>query len=350
MNKKRLSIGQKRRVADKQKKRLANPTESVSIDDSQFSEPIEGIVLSRFGKQADVENQQGTIYRCHIRRTLPAIVTGDNVIFRVSQNLDQKTGIIEGVHPRRSLLSRPDIYDGLKPVAANIDQVFIVCAPLPALSLNVIDRYLVSCEAMQLHPIILLNKVDLLDDEMQAEYVEMFDIYRTIGYEVVFVSSYTETGLATLQSYLKDKITIFAGQSGVGKSSLLNAILPDLAAPILVNDVSDLSGLGQHTTTSSRLYRLETGGSVIDSPGIREFGLWHLSRETITQGYREFHDYLGGCKFRDCKHLDDPGCLIREAVALGKISEVRYDNYHRILESAKEAQSRRHMQMDDDLA
>lgn len=349
MSKKKLSIGQRRRVADNQKKRLENTNSAIAVDDSQFGEPVEGVVISRFGKQADVEDASGQIFRCHIRRTLSAIVTGDHVVWRPSQNIAvHATGIIEALHPRRSLLSRPDIYDGLKPVAANIDQVFIVCSPIPALSLNVIDRYLISCEAMHLNPIILLNKIDLIEGDLLTEYEEMLSIYTKIGYQVIYASSHTEEGLGTIKPFLKDKVTIFAGQSGVGKSSILNALLPELDNPILVNDVSDISGLGQHTTTSSRLYRLEEGGSVIDSPGIREFGLWHLTRETITQGFIEFHDYLGGCKFRDCKHLDDPGCLITQAVKAGEISEIRFENYHRILESAKEAQNRRFMASDED--
>ncbi|SES63797.1 small ribosomal subunit biogenesis GTPase RsgA [Thorsellia anophelis] len=349
MSKKKLSISQRRRVADNQKKRLDSANHSSVLEDAQFGDPVEGIVISRFGKQADVESPSGQIFRCHIRRTLPAIVTGDHVVWRPSQNIAvHATGIIEALHPRRSLLSRPDIYDGLKPVAANIDQVFIVCSPIPALSLNVIDRYLISCEAMHLEPIILLNKIDLIEDQQLSEYETMLSIYTKIGYKVIYASSHTEEGLSTIKPLLNDKVTIFAGQSGVGKSSILNALLPDLDNPILVNEVSDISGLGQHTTTSSRLYRLEGNGSVIDSPGIREFGLWHLTRETITQGFIEFHDYLGGCKFRDCKHLDDPGCLITEAVNSGKISEIRFENYHRILESAKDAQNRRFMTTDDE--
>ncbi|MFC0180730.1 small ribosomal subunit biogenesis GTPase RsgA [Thorsellia kenyensis] len=346
--KKKLSIGQRRRVADNQKKRLSQSQTEQIVDESLFGPSGEGIIISRFGKQADVEDNLGQIHRCHMRRTLAAIVTGDKVLFRpYHQGPSLGTGIIEALHPRKTLLSRPDIYDGLKPVAANIDQVIIVCSPLPALSLNVIDRYLISCHTMGLKPIILLNKIDLLNETELSEFKELLAIYENIDYRVVYASSITDIGLNAIKTLLANKISIFAGQSGVGKSSLLNAILPNKDTPILVNDVSQTSGLGQHTTTSSRLYHLPSGGSVIDSPGIREFGLWHLSREQITQGYIEFHAYLGGCKFRDCKHLDDPGCLIKEAVTMQKISELRFENYHRILESAQEAQNRRHMQQDN---
>lgn len=147
--------------------------------------------------------------------------------------------------------------------------------------------------------------------------------------------------MEALTNILIDKISIFVGQSGVGKSSLLNTLLPNKEQQIVVNDVSDNSGLGQHTTTTSRLYHFPQGGDVIDSPGVREFGLWHLTKEQVTKGFVEFRDYFGGCKFRDCTHLDDPGCALRAAVDEGKISESRFENYHRILESMEAVKPRR---------
>ena len=249
-------------------------------------------------------------------------------------------GIVEAVHERTSVLTRPDFYDGVKPIAANINQIVIVSAILPELSLNIIDRYLVACETLHVEPIIVLNKIDLLDDEGMAFVNEQMDIYRHIGYRVLMVSSRTKDGLKPLEEALTDRISIFAGQSGVGKSSLLNNLL-GLQEEILTNDVSDNSGLGQHTTTASRLYHFPHGGDVIDSPGVREFGLWHLEPEQITHGFVEFHDYLGHCKYRDCKHDTDPGCAIREAVEKGAIAETRFENYHRILESMAQVKTRK---------
>ncbi|HBC4982526.1 TPA: small ribosomal subunit biogenesis GTPase RsgA, partial [Escherichia coli] len=256
-------------------------------------------------------------------------------------------GIVEAVHERTSVLTRPDFYDGVKPIAANIDQIVIVSAILPELSLNIIDRYLVACETLQIEPIIVLNKIDLLNDEGMEFVNEQMDIYRNIGYRVLMVSSHTQDGLKPLEEALTGRISIFAGQSGVGKSSLLNALL-GLQKEILTNDVSDNSGLGQHTTTAARLYHFPHGGDVIDSPGVREFGLWHLEPEQITQGFVEFHDYLGLCKYRDCKHDTDPGCAIREAVEEGKIAETRFENYHRILESMAQVKTRKNFSDTDD--
>lgn len=335
MSKNKLSKGQQRRVNANHQRRLKTRIEKAEPDDSLFGEPQEGRVISRFGMHAEIESSVGVLYRCNLRRTLRSLVTGDRVVWRAPSNQGDN-GIIEAVHERQSVLNRPDYYDGLKPIAANIDQILIVSAILPELSLNIIDRYLVACETLGIEPLLVLNKTDLLDSDALAFVETQMDIYRRIGYQVLLVSSHQQQGLQPLADALINRVSIFAGQSGVGKSSLLNALLGiDQQDPqaIVTNVVSDNSGLGQHTTTASRLYHFPQGGDVIDSPGVREFGLWHLEPEQITQGFVEFRDYLGGCKFRDCKHLDDPGCAIRQAVIEGEIDEQRFDNYHRILES-----------------
>jgi ribosome biogenesis GTPase len=334
VSKNKLSKGQERRVQANHQRRLKRTDKKPELDDSQLGEPQDGIVISRFGMHADVEAADGTQHRCNIRRTLRSLVTGDRVVWRpgVSTHAGVK-GIVEAVHERTSVLNRPDIYDGVKPIAANIDQIVIVSAILPELSLNMIDRYLVACETLEVEPLIVLNKIDLLDAEARKHVDGMMDIYRHIGYRVLEVSSQTREGMEAFEQALVDRISIFAGQSGVGKSSLLNALLPPSDKQILVNQVSDVSGLGQHTTTAARLYHFQHGGDVIDSPGVREFGLWHLEPEQVTQAYVEFRDYLGGCKFRDCRHDTDPGCAIRGAMEKGDIAKERFENYHRILES-----------------
>lgn len=305
---------------------------------SNFSSPRDGVVVSRFGKSADVEDNAGIIYRCSIRRTLPSLVTGDKVLWR--ESLEPNTnGIIEAVHPRHSELVRPDFYDGVKPVAANVDQIVIISAVLPELSFNIIDRYLVACEATKIKPIIVLNKIDLLDKQKKQEIEQQFLIYTKIGYQVLFVSCQSQQGIESLQKVLDGKISILVGQSGVGKSSIINLLLPHNQAT-LTGEVSEISGLGQHTTTSTRLYHLPNGGDIIDSPGIREFGLWHLEPEQVIAGFVEFDDYLGGCQFRDCNHLDTPGCLLQKAVAQGGIAPSRLDNYHRILQSMREVKAK----------
>ncbi|MDF4887188.1 ribosome small subunit-dependent GTPase A, partial [Vibrio parahaemolyticus] len=169
----------------------------------------------------------------------------------------------------------------------NIDQMVIVSSVLPELSLNIIDRYLVASETLNIAPLLVLNKVDLLEADDRAMYEEWLKEYERIGYKVLLVSKKSGEGIAELETLLRDRINIFVGQSGVGKSSLVNALMPELESEVEEGEVSENSGLGQHTTTAARLYHIPTGGDLIDSPGVREFGLWHLEAEEVTKAFVE---------------------------------------------------------------
>lgn len=323
----KLSHRQKRQVAANRQKRLSTKQLQSSPDLSSLQA---GRVIGRFGKQAAVQDRENKVIRCHIRRTIDSVVCGDEVLFARSEVPDENIGgVIEIVQDRRTVLTRPDFYDGVKPIAANIDQIIVVSSVKPDLSLNIIDRYLVACEDTDIKPLLVLNKVELLNEEERVAVDDSLAIYQKLGYELLLTSCKSGEGIADLHERLRDKTSVFVGQSGVGKSSIINQVLPD--ADELVGDISENSGLGTHTTTAAKLLPIPSGGELIDSPGVREFALWHLPEERITWGFVEFRDYLGGCKFRDCKHLNDPGCIIRQAVEDGEINQTRYDNYHKII-------------------
>ncbi|MBV1889004.1 MAG: small ribosomal subunit biogenesis GTPase RsgA [Proteobacteria bacterium] len=275
--------------------------------------------------KTDTEQNQLT-YRCHFRPNLGHIVVGDQVIWRPD---NQNGGVIEAIKPRLTELSRPDSKGQLKSVAANIDRIFIVISTLPEPLEILIDRYLVEAERLEIEPVLVLNKSDLIDETNREAMDQLLAIYRNIGYSVIEVSSYSELGMDTLAEALDQHTSIFVGQSGVGKSSLIQTLLPD--EHLKTGAVSAANLRGRHTTSTARLYHFSSGGSLIDSPGIREFGLTHLTRREVTDGFREFRPYVGLCHFRDCKHLREPRCALLEAEEKGDLHPSRLHSYRRIL-------------------
>jgi ribosome biogenesis GTPase len=288
----------------------------------------EGLIVVHFGSHIELEDAAGNIFRCYLRKNLAPLITGDRVLWRLEPN---NTVVIVRALPRKSLLARPENNSKTKLIAANVDVLVIVAASTPIFSEQLIDRYIVAAENVKIRPIILLNKIDLLDEKTLAALKKRLAIYETMGYLVIAASIYLEDGLKQLGEFLKNKTAMLVGASGVGKSSILATFTQH--ATIAINVVSAATGFGKHTTTMTRLYHLAQGGNLIDSPGVREFGLWNLRPQEILQGFIDFHPFLGQCKFRDCQHQKEPGCALQQAVINKKINLERWESYNKIIHS-----------------
>jgi ribosome biogenesis GTPase len=330
MKKKQLNQRQLKRIqqvqdayADRASRKQAR--NEAGLETTALGPEQRGLVISHYGQQLDIEAlegaAQGQLFRCFQRSNLDPLVTGDEVIWQSGEPL----GVVVAGLERRSVLKRPNNFNELKPVAANIDYIAIVIAPFPEPHYNLIDRYLVAAELMGCRPLLLLNKIDLLDDTNRQLLTDMLLLYAGLGYTTLQVSSKKLQGLEQLQHILAGNNSVFVGQSGVGKSALVNALLPGINT--LEGELSTGETKGRHTTTSARLFHLPGGGNLIDSPGIREFGLWHVDQEQLLHAFVEFRPFLDGCRFRDCKHDREPGCQLRTAVENGAISPQRLASY-----------------------
>ncbi|WP_282338697.1 small ribosomal subunit biogenesis GTPase RsgA [Pseudomonas sp. PS02288] len=341
MAKRQLNRRQSWRIEKVQEERAARAAkrESRTLDELEGGDlgPEQtGLVIAHFGVQVEVEAEDGEIrgqvFRCHLRANLPALVTGDRVVWRAG---NQGNGVIVAQLPRNSELCRPDSRGQLKPVAANVDLIVIVFAPLPEPHANLIDRYLIAAEHAGIRPLLLLNKADLVDEQNGPRLNALLAVYRQLGYPLMEVSAHEGGGMEALQARLDGHVSVFVGQSGVGKSSLVNSLLPGVDTR--VGGLSEVTGKGTHTTTTARLFHFPGGGELIDSPGIREFGLGHVSRDDVEAGFIEFADLLGTCRFRDCKHDREPGCALLKALEEGRIQPQRMASYRHIIASLPDA-------------
>lgn len=280
----------------------------------------------------------GTLTDCKLKgkfkisgiRTTNPLAVGDRVRFRVLQ--EENSGLITHILPRKNYIIRKatKLSKESHILAANLDQaIIIVTLAQPRTSTGFIDRFLITAEAYHIPAVIIFNKIDLYDDKIMNDLDALKEIYENAGYPCVCVSALTGENTESVKELLKGKTSLLAGHSGVGKSELINYIEPGLN--IKTSPISRVHKKGVHTTTFSRMFKMSFGGFIIDTPGIKEFGLFELEKSTLGERYPEMRALMPDCRYTNCTHLHEPGCAVKEAVKNGKFSKVRYDGYLRIM-------------------
>jgi len=303
-----------------------------------------GIVIRSTGSWYQVQLENGEQWNCRIlgkfrlqgmKLTNPVAV-GDEVEVEIEDEIE-RSALIKKILPRRNYVVRqsPRKKHFLHLLASNVDQaIVIVTIVQPNLKQGFIDRFLLMTEPYNIPTTIVFNKADLYNEDDVTIYEYLKSIYEKIGYQVLLVSAMERTGINELQTVLKDKTTLVAGQSGVGKSTLVNAIQPRLE--LSTKELSDYSGKGQHTTTFAEMHNLEFGGAIIDSPGIKTLSFIHLEPMDVAHNFREIFEVSKHCKFNDCTHRNEPKCAVKEAVEEGEISELRFFNYLTLIEEMED--------------
>ncbi len=324
MAKRKLTRRQREQIATIQERRRqkAEARAENAILESDEEAGLHGTVITRHGQNLAVADEQGQLIYCLSRQNIGHLVCGDSVIW---QPTTAGEGVVTALLERQSALIRPNYSGEEKPLAANITQLVVVLATEPPPSDYLLDQYLLTAENIGVKALIAMNKSDLLQGTLRQEFETRFAHYQEIGYPIIEISAKFSDGLLPLFQQLKDETSILVGQSGVGKSSLINALLPDLQ--IQVGRLSEASGLGKHTTSATTLYSLPEGGRLIDSPGVRSFRLVQLTTELLENGFREFRPFLGHCRFSNCSHGGEPGCALTEAVKQSKIHPKRLQNH-----------------------
>ena len=279
-----------------------------------------GLVVGAYGKRYDVELADGVVISCVTRGKKTDLACGDRVEIKLTSKTE---GVIEAFLPRASLLYRSNAYR-TKMLAANVTQAVIVLATTPSFYEELLNRCVVAAEAAGIKPLIILNKCDLAE---HADTMQRLAYYQALGYEVQPLSARLD--IDPLKTYLQGQTSVLVGQSGMGKSTIVNALLPHLG--VRTQEVSQVLDSGKHTTTATHLYHLGDESDLIDSPGLQEFGLYHLSIEQLEQAFIEFRPYLGKCRFNNCRHLKEPDCAVTTAVAAGTISPKRLSCYQGLL-------------------
>ena len=294
---------------------LNNLTTSKAVT-SNFIAPLQGTIVAAYGKRFQVELADNKRISCVTRGKKTDLACGDIVTIKLT---DKHEGVVETTLPRKTLLYRSNAFKS-KMLAANVTQIIIVLATQPSFYEALLNRCLIAAEAANIKALIVLNKCDLADNDDAKQKLKL---YTDLGYRVLSLSA--KEDISTLRPYLQDEASILVGQSGMGKSTIINALLPD--EDVRTREVSHVLDSGKHTTTAAHLYHLDEHSQLIDSPGLQEFGLHHLSTDELEHAFIEFRPYLGKCRFNNCKHLQEPDCAILNAMAEHKITSERITIY-----------------------
>jgi len=305
---------------------------------------MKATVYKSTGSWYIVKDESGRIFNARMKGVMKLdditstnpVAVGDIVEMEIETE-ESSTAIIDEIHTRHNYINRqsPRHKHQHHIVASNLDQSLLVATlKEPKTSQGFIDRFLVASEMYHVPALIVFNKADLYKSKELQRYEALKDMYEAIGYKVFLISAAKKEGVEEVLELLKNKTTLISGHSGVGKSSLLNVIFPDIN--LRTQDVSGWSGKGQHTTTFAEMYDLPFGGRLIDTPGMREFGLVDISKQELSHYFPELRDRLNDCQFNNCLHVNEPGCAIKEAVMNGAVHEDRYVSYVNILDSIEE--------------
>lgn len=281
----------------------------------------EGRVIVNFSRHALVEDDAGGRLDCQVRGRNLQAVCGDRVRFRAQGS---GFGVIEEVFPRRSVLARHDKTKALPPLAANVDRMFVVSAPVPTFQAFLVDKYLVAAHALGIEPVLVLNKRDLVPDDDDPLH-ELVAEYAGLGIKTISVSAQQGSGAEGFRALLDGRTSIVVGESGTGKSSLVRLAVPDLE--LKVGELNRATGEGRHTTTRTMLFKVPSGGELIDSPGVRDFYLWPMPVRELASHFVEFGPFAARCKFGDCTHRNEPACAVRAAVDEDQVLLRRYESY-----------------------
>lgn len=316
----------KRRLSEQQQRRIKKAHQSLNNAKIDDENTFQALVISHRGGLINVEDSRnGKLIRCKPRTNLGSIICGDQVIVKAVK----KDFVIAAINERNNIIQRVDGFGKIHSVAANISQLVIFLSVVPEPNLFLLDQYLVSAEMNGIKPLIVLNKTDLLSDELDDPF-ELGAIYGSLGYVIHRISLVNDEPIDALNQQFNQHVNLISGVSGAGKSSLIKKILPQ-HDHIKVREISEFNKEGRHTTRTSTLYHLPCGGQLIDTPGIRGFNPVFSNREDIKRGFTEINDLSYDCKFNNCDHMHEPSCAVLDALDKGSLSKSRYEHYVKLL-------------------